>query len=60
MSDHYGIFTQFFLEHEMIFSSHTMFINALDQYIYDQYSLNVSYGSARNFHCITSKWLAAI
>ena len=28
MSDHHGIFTQFFLNHEVIFSSHTMFINA--------------------------------
>ena len=29
MSDHHGIFTQFFLDHEVIiFSSHTMFINA--------------------------------
>ena len=28
MSDHHEIFTQFFLDHEVIFSSHTMFINA--------------------------------
>ena len=28
MSDHHGIFTQFFLDFEIIFSSHTMFINA--------------------------------
>ena len=28
MSDHHGIFTQFFLYPEVIFSSHTMFINA--------------------------------
>ena len=28
MSDHYEIFTQFFLDPEVIFSSHTMFINA--------------------------------
>ena len=28
MSDHHGIFTQFFLGPEVIFSSHTMFINA--------------------------------
>ena len=28
MSDHHGIFTQFFLDPEVIFSSHTMFINA--------------------------------
>ena len=27
MSDHHGIFTQFLLNHEVIFSSHTMFIN---------------------------------
>ena len=28
MLDHHGIFTQFFLDPEVIFSSHTMFINA--------------------------------
>ena len=28
MSDHHEIFTQFFLDHEVFFSSHTMFINA--------------------------------
>ena len=28
MSDHYGIFTQFFLDPEVNFSSHTMFSNA--------------------------------
>ena len=28
MSNHNEIFTQFFLDHEVIFSSHTMFINA--------------------------------
>ena len=28
MSDHYEIFTQFFLDPEVIFSSHTMFVNA--------------------------------
>ena len=28
MTDHHGIFTQFFLDPEVIFSSHTMFINA--------------------------------
>ena len=28
MSDHNGIFTQFFLDPEVIFSSHTIFINA--------------------------------
>ena len=28
MSDHHGIFTQFFLNYEVIFSSGTMFINA--------------------------------
>ena len=28
MLDHYGIFTQFFLDPEVILSSHTMFINA--------------------------------
>ena len=28
MSDHHEIFTQFFLDPEVIFSSHTMFINA--------------------------------
>ena len=28
MSDHYEIFTQFFLDPEVIFSLHTMFINA--------------------------------
>ena len=28
MSDHHEIFTQFFLDHEVIFSSHSMFINA--------------------------------
>ena len=28
MSDHHEIFTQFFLDREVIFSSHTMFINA--------------------------------
>ena len=28
MSDHHEIFTQFFLNHEVFFSSHTMFINA--------------------------------
>ena len=28
MSDHHGIFTQFFLDPEVICSSHTMFINA--------------------------------
>ena len=28
MSDHHEIFTQFFLDLEVIFSSHTMFINA--------------------------------
>ena len=28
MSDHHGIFTQFFLDPEVIFSSHTIFINA--------------------------------
>ena len=27
MSDHYEIFTPFFFNHEVIFSSHTMFIN---------------------------------
>ena len=27
MSDHHEILTQFFLNHEVIFSSHTMFIN---------------------------------
>ena len=27
MSDHHDIFTQFFLTHEVIFSSRTMFIN---------------------------------
>ena len=27
MSDHHGILTQFFLDPEVIFSSHTMFIN---------------------------------
>ena len=27
MSDHHEIFTQFFLNHEVFFSSHTMFIN---------------------------------
>ena len=27
MSDHHEIFTQFFLDPELIFSSHTMFIN---------------------------------
>ena len=29
MSDHHEIFTEFFLDHEVIFSLHTMFINAL-------------------------------
>ena len=29
MSDHHEIFTQFFLDPEVIFSSHTMFIIAL-------------------------------
>ena len=28
MSDHHGIYTQFFLDLEVIFSSHIMFINA--------------------------------
>ena len=28
MSDHHGIFTQFFLDPEVIFISHTMFNNA--------------------------------
>ena len=28
MSDHHEIFTQFFLDHEVFFSLHTMFINA--------------------------------
>ena len=28
MLDHHGIFTHFFLNPEVIFSSHTMFINA--------------------------------
>ena len=28
MSDHHQIFTHFFLDHEVIFSSHTIFINA--------------------------------
>ena len=28
MLDHHEILTQFFLDHEVIFSSHTMFINA--------------------------------
>ena len=28
MSDHHDIFTQFFLDHEVFFSSYTMFINA--------------------------------
>ena len=28
MSDHHGIYTQFFLDPEVIFSSHIMFINA--------------------------------
>ena len=28
MSDHHEFFTQFFLDHEVFFSSHTMFINA--------------------------------
>ena len=28
MSDHYGIYTQFFLDPEVIISSHIMFINA--------------------------------
>ena len=28
MSDHHEIFTQYFLDPEEIFSSHTMFINA--------------------------------
>ena len=28
MSDHHGILTQFFLDPEVIFNSHTMFINA--------------------------------
>ena len=28
MSDHHEIFTQFFLHPDVIFSSHTMFINA--------------------------------
>ena len=28
MLDHHEIFTQFFLDPEVIFSSHTMFINA--------------------------------
>ena len=28
MSDHHEIFTQFFLDPEVIFSSHTMFVNA--------------------------------
>ena len=28
MSDHHEIFTQFFSDREVIFSSHTMFINA--------------------------------
>ena len=28
MSDHHEIFTQFFLDHEVIFNSHTMLINA--------------------------------
>ena len=28
MSDYHGIHTQFFLDPEVIFSSHTMFINA--------------------------------
>ena len=28
MSDHHEIFTQFFLDPEVFFSSHTMFINA--------------------------------
>ena len=28
MSDHHEIFTQFFLDPEVIFTSHTMFINA--------------------------------
>ena len=27
MCDHYGIFTQYFLDSEVIFSSHTMFIS---------------------------------
>ena len=27
MSDHHGIFTKKFLNHEVIFSSHSMFIN---------------------------------
>ena len=27
MSDHHEIFTHFFLNHEVFFSSHTMFIN---------------------------------
>ena len=27
MSDHHEIFTQFFLNHEVFFNSHTMFIN---------------------------------
>ena len=28
MSDHHGIFTQYFLDPEVIFNSHVMFINA--------------------------------
>ena len=28
MSDYHEIFTQFFLDHEVFFSSHTIFINA--------------------------------
>ena len=28
MSDHHEIYTQFFLDHEVFFSSHIMFINA--------------------------------
>ena len=28
MSDHHGIYTQFFFDPEVIFSSHIMFINA--------------------------------
>ena len=54
MSDHHGILTQFFLNHEVIFSSHTMLINTSTK----EFALeNNDIPTSHYFTYFTTRWL---
>ena len=57
MSDHHGIYTQFFLDPEVIFSSHIMFINAATKEFTLVNNAFASHDVAFKHLLYTTRWL---